>query len=183
MPRVLFIFNTVNNQRLSHILAIAPIVITLLVAWSLVYHYGYYLEVTKNLVTELPLEQGLAALEHAGPPPEGIEVRIIQDKMIITSPLPSEYKTHVEFTPWYLAARQVNIMTYDILSPLVNPKTFMLSLEHNLVFVDLILAGFGIVHDWKNKKQNKPTILSVYKIYIINIKIQTTAILRKLNNS
>ncbi len=171
----------ISHLKLLRILALAPIVFLFLDVWTTVYPQGYYIEVTGNTVITLPLDKGKILLEGSGPLPDGYEVKITKNTMVITGPLPEGAVVHIAWTPWYSFARQVNIVTNDILENFVNPKLFMKDLQTFAYFGSILITIFEFLFNLQSKKQNKPTIISVYKIYLINIKVQTATFLRIFN--
>jgi len=75
------------------------------------------------------------------------------------------------WTQKYLMTREIKIMTDDLLSPYLHPKSFMKSLDENLAYLGIILAIGEVIFNGFSRKYEKRTILHVYKIDIITIKI------------
>lgn len=169
--------NTINNRRLLQIRAIVPIVVMAFWIWASVYHHGYYLEVTGNMITEIPIPEGVSVQVGSDPLPDGYKIEVLKDKIILTEPLPSGTVIHMAWKEAYLVSRQINIATNTILSPIGNAKLLMLNAENITSNLGVILTisefGFYLLD------RNKPTILSIYRISIINIRIQTSRIFDK----
>jgi len=152
--------------------SILPIAFALLVLWIQFYHDGYYIETEISFGQGFKNINGSFSINSSGPLPEGYELKFEGDKVMLWSPPPEGTEIHMVYS-WYYeyVARPTKVNSDYLFNSFFNTKLFMESLQENLAYAGIAIVIAETVFDRLSRKYHKPTVIHVYKIDIIKIKI------------
>lgn len=152
--------------------SVLPIAFALLGFLVLFYHDGYYIETDVSFGVGFENITGSFYFNSSGPLPEGYELVFEGDKVMLWGPPPEGTEVHMDFVEYYTyVARPTKLFLDSLFDPYFNTKLFMKSLQENLVYVGIVIVIAETIFNGLSRKYDKPTVIHVYKIDIISIKI------------
>lgn len=151
---------------------VLPIIFALLGLWTQFYHDGYYIESEISFGQGFKNINGSFSFNSSGPLPEGFELKIKGDEVMLWGPPPKGTEYYIAHTAYYeYIARPTKINSDYLFDPFFNTKFFMESLQNNLAYVGIAMVIAETVFDRLSRKYHKTTVIHVYKIDIVTIKI------------
>lgn len=164
--------NTLHKVFLIFFSIALPLSYAILAVVVDLYHDGYYVEGTVTVGQGFIIQDGKYTLERSGELPEGYTLEEKGNKLILWGPPPSGTKLHLEMSDyWNNYARPTKLALDALLNPYIETKLFMQALDKNVGIIGLVIAISGVVFDRLSKHYGKQTIVHVYRINVISVKI------------
>ena len=164
--------NNKFHKTLLWFFSVLPIAFVLLGLWVQFYHDGYYIETKISYGVGFQNITGSFSFNISGPLPEGHELKFEGDKVMVWGPPPEGTEVHIEFVEYYkYVARPTKLFSDNLFDLYFNTKSFMKSLQENLVYMGIVIVIAETIFNGLSRKYDKSTVIHVYKIDIISIKI------------
>lgn len=152
--------------------SVLPLTFGLLAVVADLYHDGYYIEATVTYGEGFRIPDGKYTIESSEVLPPEYNLEAEGDKVMLWGPPPLGTKVHLAMSDYYTyIARPTKISLDTLFDPYMNTKLFMKGLDKNMSLIGLVVTVGEVIFNGLSKKYEKRTIIHVYRINVISVKI------------